>query len=146
MRIARRGVLLGAGGLLACTAGSVVLPNGALAIYDSRISESLAFATEARGARLRTFDIAEEEARLWRNVRAGFRLPVGVQLVGLTRWSDWTILRGALESQGRRMRREIRLDCGAGRACSVLSLLADPETTRAVIPGAAKTLFAWSMR
>ena len=44
------------------------------------------------------------------------------------------------------MRREIRLDCGAGQACSVLSLLTDTEATRAAIPGAIKTLFAWSMR
>jgi hypothetical protein len=147
MRITKRGVLLGAGGALAFAAGARRLPQGALAIHDSRIPESVAFAAEARASGVRTFDIAEEEARLWRNARAGFTLARGASLVGMTRWSDWTILRGALEAQGRRVRREVRLDCGEGPACSVLALIADPGIVRARIPGDRKgALFAWSMR
>jgi hypothetical protein len=147
MRITRRGAMIGAGGALALAAGAAGVSRGALAIYDSRILESLAFAHEARAGRLRVFDIGHEEAQLWRNARAGFGLAPGGDVVGLTRWSDWNVLRGALEAKGLRMRREVRLDCGGdGHACNVLSLIAEPGLARAVFPGEKMTLFAWSMR
>jgi hypothetical protein len=142
MRATKRGLLLGAGGVLLAAPAALIALRAELAIYDRRIPESVAFAAEAKAAGARLFDIAEEEARHWRNVRGGLRAP----LVGLTRWSDWTILRGALEAQRLRVHREIRLDysTSAPTPRSVFDLLAGIGAARAIVRGArSTTLFAW---
>jgi hypothetical protein len=142
MRATKRDVLIGAGGLLLALPAATIALQAELAIYDSRIPESAAFAAEAKAAVARLFDIADEEARRWRNIRSGLRAP----LIGLTRWSDWTILRGALEAQRLRVRREIRLDYSATARTprSAFDLLADIGAARAIVPGTrSTTLFAW---
>ena len=73
-------------------------------VLDSRLPESLAYAKRLTG--WREIDIANADADRWRALRARVS---GPEIVGLTRWSDWTIVRGALETQGRRVRREARL-------------------------------------
>jgi hypothetical protein len=141
VKIARRTVLIGAGGLLIAAPAAFMALRKACAVYDSRVAESALFAAEAQASGARPFDIAHEEAAHWRGVRAGLAGP----LIGLTRWSDWTILRGALEAQGRRVRSEVRLDYrpDARTAQSALDLLLRDTAERAVTRGAAKTLFAW---
>ncbi len=79
-------------------------------MYDSRVPASIAHAQDARSAGLRTFDLAPEEDLLWRNLRAGFGLRPKTPLVGMTRWSDWTVLRGALEPMGWRVHREVMVE------------------------------------
>lgn len=81
-----------------------------LVVHDSRLPASRAFvATQLQGRRL---DIAGEEARFWATVRSG--LPHLALVEGLTRWSDWVQLRGALEERGLRLVSETRLDKRSG--------------------------------
>ncbi|MBC2651201.1 hypothetical protein H7F50_03265 [Novosphingobium flavum] len=75
----------------------------ALVIYDSRLSESCAFA-DRHGAL--KFDIAAEHGQLWRGMRSG--LPAG-RVIGLTRWSDLVIVRGYAGEQGKRLRHHRKL-------------------------------------
>lgn len=105
MRISRRSMLKGgaiAGSALAMPAAAAAIEAGALpvVVFDSRIPESAAFAAGQAG--VRTIDLAH-------GVEAGWRaLGNPARVVGLTRWSDWTILRGALEEQGLRADHEVR--------------------------------------
>lgn len=99
MRTDRRGVLKG--GALAGVA--VAVPVGAraaeaLVVYDSRLAESANF-----GGR-QGIDLARVSLR-----EAHGLLANAVQVEGLTRWSDWTVLRGLLEEQGLRRTAETRL-------------------------------------
>lgn len=77
-------------------------PSPALLIYDSRIARSSAFAAQFAAARL---DLATQEALRWRTLREP--LPAG-KIVGLTRWSDYVIVRSLAGDQRLRLRREIR--------------------------------------
>ncbi len=79
-----------------------------LAFYDRRIPESAAFANAQRAAGAMLIDVAEEEAKLWRGVRAGG--DSRARVIGLTRWSEWIILRDAFQQQGKRIRREERVE------------------------------------
>lgn len=113
MKLTRRNALktsavLGAAAavpLAASRAGAV-----SLVVHDSRLSASRAFlAAQGQGRRL---DIAGEEDRFWASVRSG--LPHLALVEGLTRWSDWVQLRGALEERGLRLVSETRLDRRSG--------------------------------
>ncbi len=103
MQVSRRAMLKG--GALATSA--IALPALAmemqavpLVIFDSRIPESLAFASTQVG--LRSIDLAQGTEAAWR------ALGNPSHVTGLTRWSDWTVLRGALEEQGLRADKESR--------------------------------------
>jgi hypothetical protein len=101
MSVSRRSVLklgLAAAATAAPISRGIAQKRPVLVVFDSRLPESLAFA-RAQGGRV--LDIAREPALLWRNLRNP--LPPG-RIVGMTRWSDLVLVRGALEDQGRRMR------------------------------------------
>jgi len=99
MRTDRRGVLKG--GALAGVA--VAVPVGAwaaeaLVVYDSRLAESASFGG-GQG-----IDLARVSLR-----DAHVRLADAARVEGLTRWSDWTVLRSLLEEQGLRRTAETRV-------------------------------------
>lgn len=100
MRTDRRGVLKC--GALAGVA--VAVPVGARAavaavvVHDSRLAESASFGG-GQG-----IDLARVSLR-----EAHGLLANAVQVEGLTRWSDWTVLRGLLEEQGLRRTAETRV-------------------------------------
>lgn len=152
--IARRTLLIGAAAGMAATAARDMGPGppraAAYALYDSNLPESRAFAAEARAAGAALFDIAAQEAQFWRGVRAGFPRAQGAALIGLTGWADWTILRGALEAQGLRVRRDQRIAYAPhAPARSAYALLtAGGKPARAAIAASSPrktTLFAWAM-
>ncbi|MEI6641785.1 MAG: hypothetical protein WCL10_07080 [Novosphingobium sp.] len=101
MRATRRGLLKG--GALAGAAAAIPVAAGAAAgvvavvVYDSRLAESASFAG-GQGIDLARLSLREVQAAL-----AG-----ATRVEGLTRWSDWTVLRGLLEEQGLRRRAETR--------------------------------------
>ncbi len=104
MRLSRRSMLKGsalAGSAMAAPAFAAIASETPLVVFDSRIPESSAFAaTHASAARL---DLAQGVENAWR----ALNFPRAV--TGLTRWSDWTALRGALEEQGLRLGEEMRV-------------------------------------
>lgn len=103
MRVSRRGVLKGgalAGSTLAMPALAMEAQRLPLVIFDSRIAESVAFAATQAG--LRRLDLADGTEATWRALGNPQRV------TGLTRWSDWTAVRGALEEQGLRLSEEVR--------------------------------------
>ncbi|MCP5395417.1 MAG: hypothetical protein H6918_01565 [Sphingomonadaceae bacterium] len=109
MRLSRR-TALKAGAALGAAAGIPLAANRAAArpallVHDSRLAESPAFLASRQG--IRRFDMAQEAGSLWANVRRG--LTSHGRIEGLTRWSDWVQLRGALEEQGFRMESEQRI-------------------------------------
>lgn len=119
-----------------------------LAIYDSRWIESADFAAQARAEGLRLFDIAGEDKVLWATARAGFGLSPGEAVAGMTRWTDWLIVRDILIGSGRRVRHEMRLDCCAGGAAASFARLirAQDKRSRMALHATRKaTLFAWTM-
>jgi hypothetical protein len=100
MKVSRRALIKG-GAVGAALATPVVRAAGqsrpSLLVYDSRAPKSLAF---ARAASVPVIDVAREDARFWRSLRAS--QPAG-RIVGLTSWSDLVIIRGLLEEQGKRL-------------------------------------------
>jgi formate dehydrogenase assembly factor FdhD len=74
-----------------------------LVVYDSRIAESRAFA-ETQGGHP-AIDIADAHADLWRKVRD---VAQHGRVDGLTGWSDWVMVRGALQDKGLRLSAEQR--------------------------------------
>ena len=120
----------------------------ALAIFDSRLPESVHFSAQAKVGGLRLFDIAQEDETLWARGRAGFGLSQGEAVAGLTRWSDWLVIRDLLSERGRRVRHEMRMDCCAtGEAASFARLItAAGKRSRTDVRSASRaTLFAWTM-
>ena len=103
MRVSRRS-LIKAGAAAAAVAApavrSVAARHPSLVVFDSRIAESLAFAQQHDGPAI---DVAHEDAQFWRNLRTA--APKG-RVVGMTRWTDLVIVRGELEAQGKRLKRE----------------------------------------
>ncbi len=100
MRTTRRGVLKGgalAGALAAVPVAGRAAEVAAMLVYDSRLAESARFA-EGRGIDLAAMSLREVHAAL-----AG-----ASRVEGLTRWSDWTVLRGLLAEQGLRRTVETR--------------------------------------
>ncbi|MES1975208.1 MAG: hypothetical protein V4472_22335 [Pseudomonadota bacterium] len=71
----------------------------ALAIHDSRIPESIAFARNMKGIPL--IDLAREHASGWQAARA-LAVERGT-VAGLTGWSDWVAVRGLLLERGLRV-------------------------------------------
>jgi hypothetical protein len=87
---------------VAVPAGAAALHRGTrLAVYDSTIPESRAFAHAHGQNRL---DLAAEHSARFGSVRAGLLRPGSIE--GLTRWSDWVALRSEFESQGWRVAAE----------------------------------------
>ena len=106
MRIDRRGLLKGS----ALAGAAVGLPIGAqaaamvpvLLVFDSRLAESADFARSV--AVPQPIDLAKVPLRAVHQALSG-----AGRIEGLTRWSDWTVLRGLLEAQGLRRASEARL-------------------------------------
>lgn len=101
MRTTRRGVLKGgalAGAVAAVPVAGRAAEVAAVVVYDSRLAESVSFAG-GQGIDLAATSLRDVHARL-----AG-----AMRVEGLTRWSDWTVLRGLLEAQGLRRSAETRL-------------------------------------
>jgi hypothetical protein len=97
----RRGLLKGgalAGVAAAMPVAARAAEASAVVVYDSRLPESASFAGE------RGIDLARTSLREAHGLLAG-----AVRIEGLTRWSDWTVLRGLLESQGLRRTAETRV-------------------------------------
>lgn len=116
--VTRRTLLTGAGlgaAALSLPAFAKGAQRPALAVFDSRLSQSAAFASECRAAGIRLHDIAGEDVNLWRASRAGFGLAEGEPMVGMVGWSDWLVLRGLLHEQRRRITSETR-SAADGRA------------------------------
>jgi hypothetical protein len=105
MRTTRRGllrgsVLAGAAVAIPVAAGAAAVP--ALLVFDSRLAESADYARGA--AAVQRIDLATTPLRAVHQAVAGAGL-----IEGLTRWSDWTVLRGLLEADGLRRASEARL-------------------------------------
>jgi hypothetical protein len=109
MRVSRRTILKGAGALGAVSAAAVVAQekNLLIAVFDSRLPEANAFAADARQRGLKTIDISANDREIWQIARED--LVVSETIIGLTGWSDWLMLRGLLEEQGKRMTHQRRL-------------------------------------
>jgi hypothetical protein len=105
-QVTRRGAIsaLGAAGAVPLLAtGLFVADNApALAIFDSRIAESRAFASRMKASGARLFDVASQDQSLWREARGGFGLAKRSRVAGLTRWSDWVAVSSLLAEQGHR--------------------------------------------
>lgn len=102
MRLSRRSMLKGsalAGSAVAAPAFAASLGDAPLVAFDSRVPESLAFAATQHGAQ--QIDLADGLENAWRALGSPQRV------TGLTRWSDWTALRGLLEEQGLRLTEEM---------------------------------------
>lgn len=100
MRTDRRGVLKG-GALAGVAAAMPVAAQAAeamIVVFDSRLAESASFGG-GQG-----IDLARVSLREAHGLLAG-----AVRVEGLTRWSDWTVLRSLLEEQGLRRRAETRM-------------------------------------
>lgn len=103
MRVSRRSMLKGSalvGAVTTAPAMAAIARSVPLVVFDSRIPESVAFAA-LQGA-VRMIDLAHGTAQAAR----ALKLPQSV--TGVTRWSDWTALRGILEAQGLRLMEETR--------------------------------------
>lgn len=101
MRVSRRSLLKGgalAGASAATPALAAITRQAPLVVFDSRIPESAAFAASQGG--LGRIDLAQGTAQAARAIKS----PSAV--TGVTRWSDWTALRGVLEAQGLRLTEE----------------------------------------
>ncbi len=100
MSVSRRSMLklglVAAAAAVPATRG-VAQKRPVLVVFDSRLPDSVAFA-KAQG--VRSIDLAYEHGTLWRSLRGA--LPQG-RVVGMTRWSDLVVVRGALEEKGRRL-------------------------------------------
>lgn len=73
-----------------------------LAIFDSRIPESRAFARQMRERGARLFDLAHQDGSLWTAAREGFGLSARSSVAGMTRWSDWVAVSALLAERGHR--------------------------------------------
>ena len=105
MRTTRRGLLkgsalAGAAAAIPFAAGAAEVP--ALLVFDSRLAESADYASGA--AELQRIDLASTPLRAVHQALSG-----AGRIEGLTRWSDWTVLRGLLEADGLRRASEVRL-------------------------------------
>lgn len=107
MPLVDRRTLLAAGGAAAAM-GAIPATAGAPAasgvlLFDPGSAEARAEAATARGQRLIALD--GDPVRIWRNALAAHRGPVA----GLTRWSDYVVLRSLAEERGLRIRNEERV-------------------------------------
>ncbi len=105
MRIDRRAMLkgsalAGAAATIPVAARAAVIP--AFVVFDSRLAETADYARTAAG--LQHIDLAKVPLRDAHSAMAG-----AGRIEGLTRWSDWVVLRGLLEADGLRRASEARL-------------------------------------
>jgi hypothetical protein len=109
MSVSRRTILKGAGVLGAATALPKVAhaQTAKLGAYDSRLPESRAFAVAAKRRGVTMIDIAKGDKAIWHIARQDLASPGPI--IGMTGWSDWVVLRGLLEEQGKRLRSESRI-------------------------------------
>jgi len=112
----RRQFVAGAGGIAAIgllPAAALARPASiGLAVHDSRIPASRAFARAAAAQGIPLFDVAAGDHAIWRAIGGEFRVRPGQQVIGHTAWSDWVVMRGALAENRLRVRSERKL---AGR-------------------------------
>ncbi|MBC2777103.1 hypothetical protein [Parasphingopyxis marina] len=121
----------------------------AAALVDARtpLGEELASAARRAGVRTMRFDGAD--ARIWRDARAGFGLRPGEAMIGLTGWSDWTLLRPALAEHRKLARTELRIDRSDMAPGELVPLLAgningrSPVRLRSGITRSGHTQFGW---
>jgi hypothetical protein len=93
---------LGGAALLApavASAGTTPRASGVL-LFDPASPESRAIARAAKGQRL--IALEGDPVRMWRDTLRDASGPIG----GITRWSDYLILRGLAAEQGLRVRGE----------------------------------------
>jgi hypothetical protein len=107
MMLTRRALLASAVSATAISVGPVAAAGTlwapiALRVFDSRSPLSQAWLGSYTGNAL---DVAEEQANRWSKVRNS--APAG-RVAGLTTWSDYIQVRGALEQRGKRLRLEAR--------------------------------------
>ncbi len=95
--------LIGATALAADPAHAMVGGWTTVLIVDSRRPAGRSFIAGQPGARV--IDIAAMHD--WAEVRAF--VTDGARVRGLTRWSDWTLLRGVLQDKGLRMHTEVQV-------------------------------------
>ncbi len=104
MRVSRRAMLRGgalAGSALAVPALAVEAQRLPVIVFDSKIAESVAFVATQNGSR--SIDLGDG------GVMGGIPQGNPRYVTGLTRWSDWIVLRGLLEERGLRTTEEIRV-------------------------------------
>jgi len=91
-----------AAGLLPAAAAAVGqrAPAGGILLFEPRLAEARALARQARGQRL--IALTGDPVRLWRDRLKDVSGPIG----GITRWSDYMLLRDLAFEQGLRIRRE----------------------------------------
>jgi hypothetical protein len=109
MSITRRSVLQGvliaaaAAGTGKTFAGTAIAGTPvSFVVYDGRLPQSRAWSNRYSSPAI---DVAHEHAHFWRNLRGG--LPAG-PVVGLTRWSDFVLVRTLLQEKGLRLRTQAR--------------------------------------
>jgi hypothetical protein len=109
MSISRRNLLVSAGVLGAVSSLPTLAqsPQVALVIFDSRIPESLAFAKERGRVGMETIDIGAKGVSALHVARQAKE--ASGEILGLTGWTDWVMLRGLLEEHGKRLTRELRV-------------------------------------
>jgi len=107
--LALGGAAVAAGALPAAAARA---PATGVLLFDPRSAPARALAAKAQGERL--VAVVGDPVRLWRDALADDRGPVR----GLTRWSDYLLLRGLAEENGLRLRSETRVP-GEGGAMIV---------------------------
>jgi hypothetical protein len=96
--VTRRALLGGAAGVTGFAAMPMAFanPRPDLHIFDSRLDPAPRLARAMH-------DIANEDATHWR-VSRGLAVKPGVRVTGVTRWSDWVILRSLFNERGLRTR------------------------------------------
>lgn len=98
----RAALALGGAAMLApamAAAGPMERASGIL-LFDAGSPEAHRLAAQARGQRL--IALHGDPVRLWRDTLADVAGPIG----GITRWSDYVILRSLAAERGLRVRRE----------------------------------------
>ncbi len=113
MRTDRRSLLKAGAVVSAISAAPVAMAaqrHRSIAMFDSRIPESVAFARSSGAAG--EIDLYREHHTHFAALRAG-QHPATIE--GLTGWGDWVAVRGELEAQGYRVAAEEAIKSRTGR-------------------------------
>lgn len=105
--------MIGAGlgaAALAMPAFAKASPTPALAILDSRLADAAQFRLDCAARDIPLLDLARDEHRLLDPSRLD--VAAGRQVIGLTGWSHFVMLRGMLHEKGLRVVSETRIDRG----------------------------------
>jgi hypothetical protein len=100
MKLNRRTLLKAGAAAAATTAAPLAVAAGkapVLLVFDSRIPASLLSRSNSLAPAI---DVAREDALLWRGLR---NAALTGTIIGHTRWSDFVVVRGLLEEQGKRL-------------------------------------------